>query len=82
MYDTLQKSVLRGMVPRWPIHDLAESCQKVFEGLPVPLKEYFIKIFAFKIYTTQGQKDPCLKRPKGQKFYLGSAEYQTPGNDF
>jgi hypothetical protein len=56
------------MIPRWPVHDPAESGKKVLKAGQSLQRDTCSKNFSCKNYTTQGQKDPGLKSPLAQIF--------------
>jgi hypothetical protein len=56
------------MIPRWPVHDPAESGKKVLKACQSLWRDTFSKNLACKNYTIQEQKDPCSKSLLAQFF--------------
>ncbi len=67
---------------RWPVHDPAESCQKVLKACQSLLRNTFSTLFACKNNTAKEKGAAMLKGSPSSKTLLGSAGYQTQGNNF
>ncbi len=57
------------MIPRWPVRDPAETCQKVLRSCRFLQTDLFSKLFSCKHYGTLAQKVPCIRSPQAQFFF-------------
>ncbi len=71
------------MIPRWPVHDPAESCQKVLEKIPVTFQGYFFKIVSMsKLHYLETKRIHAERVPKAQNFVRAPRGIRSRGTTF